>query len=501
MTSKFTAAELKRFRAFLDAALDREEHGPSSDDKDALRRQLWGEIRAHLGVNGMTTGLPHLDQLVEDIFQGKSNVSLQGPVVILPAAPGVPSAASPVVTPSVASSVPRAAAPSRPPSKSSGKRPATSSKKSSKRKASAGDTAPKSSAKKLRSSQKLTLPSYDYAKLIDVNPNAPRVVRTAIAIVLHKAEEAGKVPWRLAYPWSGRPLWYDPAENQDIHRAHWRFWMTHRRAFWEWAFHAPLETTSAQSNRRKLKMRASHARLTFTSLCIETWGFYSFLEKLEKRPEMFWLGGQPGKSPRGGRQPQGPIAEDLVVLHDKDRARYEATLENALNPAKIDAYGYPQVLSFLEFTDAINPKVIAKNRLSMTALARIRQDLTSGTKLKTSWIINPYVDPWKTLIDYGGVKQRQLDVMAQIADRTYELPAIDPPSQRERDREDWSDLEDAEKDDDQAASSSVGTGTSAQDDDEDADEDDEDGEDKGGGVVDEEDNEGDGNDSRNVRVL
>ncbi|ETO59660.1 hypothetical protein F444_22032 [Phytophthora nicotianae P1976] len=99
---------------------------------------------------------------------------------------------------------------------------------------------------------------------------------------------------------------------------------------------------------------------------------------------MFWLGGQPGKSPRGGRQPQGPIAEDLAVLHDKDQARYKATLENALNPAKVDAYGYPQVLSFLEFTKALNPKAIAKNRLSMTALARIRQDLTSKTKLKTS---------------------------------------------------------------------------------------------------------------------
>ncbi|ETP28895.1 hypothetical protein F442_21882 [Phytophthora nicotianae P10297] len=143
---------------------------------------------------------------------------------------------------------------------------------------------------------------------------------------------------------------------------------------------------------------------------------------------MFWLGGQPGKSPRGGRQPQGPIAEDLAVLHDKDQARYEATLENALNPAKVDAYGYPQVLSFLEFTKALNPKAIAKNRLSMTALARIRQDLTSKTKLKTS---------------NNGVKQRQLDVMAQMADRTYELPSVNPPTQKELDREDWSDFEDA----------------------------------------------------------
>ncbi|ETP05185.1 hypothetical protein F441_18167 [Phytophthora nicotianae CJ01A1] len=52
--------------------------------------------------------------------------------------------------------------------------------------------------------------------------------------------------------------------------------------------------------------------------------------------------GQPGKSPRGGRQPQGPIAEDFAVLNDKDKARYEATFENALDTAKVDAYGYPQ---------------------------------------------------------------------------------------------------------------------------------------------------------------
>ncbi|ETK88175.1 hypothetical protein L915_07546 [Phytophthora nicotianae] len=462
MTTKFTAAELKRFRAFLDAAIDREEHGSSSDDADALKRQFWGEIRVLLGVNGMSTGLPHLDQLVKDVLQGKANVGLQGPVVILPAAPGVPSAAPPVMTQPASPGVPSIASSDVPSTKSSGKKPAKSSKKSAKRKASTSDTVTKSPAKKPRAAQTLTLPFFDYAKLLEVNPKASRVVHTTIAIVPHKAEEAGKVPWRLAYPWSGRPLWYDPPENQDIHRAYWRFLMTHRRAFWEWAFYAPLETTSAQSNRRKLNMRASHARLSFTSLCIETWGFYVFLEKLEKRPEMFWLGGQPDKSPRGGRQPQGPIAEDLAVLHDKDPARYEVTLENALNPAKVYAFGCPQVLSFLEFTEALNPKAIAKSRPSMTALARIRQDLTSGTKLKTSWIINPNADPWKALTSYSGVKQRRLEVMTQIADRAYELPSVDPPSQRERDRDDWSDFEDADNDDDQAVSSSAGAGTPAQ---------------------------------------
>ncbi|ETI29893.1 hypothetical protein F443_22992 [Phytophthora nicotianae P1569] len=327
----------------------------------------------------MSAGLQHLDQLVEDIILGKSNVSLQGPVVILPAAPGVPSAA-----PAAALST-----------KASSKKPATSSKKTSKRKASADNTATKSSAKKPRSTKKLTastLPSYDFAKLLEVNPNAPRVVRTAIAIVPHK----------------------------------------------------------------------------------------------------------PSKSPRGGRQPQGPIAEDLAVLHDKEQARYEATLENALNPAKGDPYGYPQVLSFLEFTEALNPKAIAKNRLSMTALARIRQDLTSGTKLKTSWITNQNAEPWKTLISNNGVKQRQLDVMAQMADRTYELPSVNPPTQKELDREDWSDFEDTGNDDDQTASSSAGAGTPAQGDNEDADEE---REDNGDEVDEEEEDGGNQSDTQNVTVL
>ncbi|ETL77521.1 hypothetical protein L917_21538 [Phytophthora nicotianae] len=70
MTTKFTTSELKRFRPFLDAAIDREEHDPSCDDANALNRKHWVELRTHLGVNGMSTGLQHLDQVIEDILQG-----------------------------------------------------------------------------------------------------------------------------------------------------------------------------------------------------------------------------------------------------------------------------------------------------------------------------------------------------------------------------------------------------------------------------------------------
>ncbi|ETL94762.1 hypothetical protein L917_07347 [Phytophthora nicotianae] len=275
MTTKFTTAELKRFRAFLEAAIDREEHGPSSDDADALKRQFWGEIRVLLGVNGMSTGLPHLDQLVEDVLQGKANAGLQGPIVILPAARGFPSAAPPVMTQSASPSVPGPASSNLLSNKSSGKKPAKSSKKPAKRKASTGDTGTKSSAKKPRAAQELTLPSFDYAKLLEVNPNAPRVVRTAIAIVLHKAEEA--------------------------------------------VFASRRGASTRSSRGRRSVLKCSGSEVSPANLHAEV------------------------------DSPKDLFDEDLAVLHDKDPARYEATLENALNPAKVDAFGYPQVLSFRTF--------------------------------------------------------------------------------------------------------------------------------------------------------
>lgn len=106
----------------------------------------------------------------------------------------------------------------------------------------------------------------------------------------------------------------------------------------------PLEPGMAQSNRRKLKMRAIQARFAFTSTCIETWGLYTFMEKLEKHPEMFWLGGQPGRFSREARKHDGPGAYDLAVLREKSQKRYDATLENALDPDKVD--GRLRILKF-----------------------------------------------------------------------------------------------------------------------------------------------------------
>ncbi|KAG3088110.1 hypothetical protein PI124_g17142 [Phytophthora idaei] len=128
------------------------------------------------------------------------------------------------------------------------------------------------------------VPSAAFATPLDVNANAPKYVRAADAAVLAKAEAAGKKPWRLAYPWHSFALWYDPDKFRHVHRARWRCWMSNRRAFWEWAFHVPLEAKTSQGNRCKLKLRTVQARLVFTSFCIETWGFFASLEIPDQHP-------------------------------------------------------------------------------------------------------------------------------------------------------------------------------------------------------------------------
>ncbi|EEY62936.1 uncharacterized protein PITG_23021 [Phytophthora infestans T30-4] len=215
--------------------------------------------------------------------------------------------------------------------------------------------------------------------------------------------------------------------------------MTHRRAFWEWALHAPLVTAAAMPQRRKLKMRAVQARWAFTSICIETWGFYAFLEMLEKRPEMYWLGGQPGRATRHGRPYNGPIAEDLATLKQKDKERYGATLENALDPSNIDTYGYPSMRSLFESTDALNPDADEKSRLSLAALARVRRDTMSSTKPNVTWAGEKNEEPWQALVNNHAVKLAQDDIMAQITAGTYEVPTVRPPSGAERRRDEWSD--------------------------------------------------------------
>ncbi|EEY67229.1 uncharacterized protein PITG_04192 [Phytophthora infestans T30-4] len=395
----------------------------------------------------MSSGLQFLDQLAEDILNGRTDASLQGTVVALPApsdsAPSSGSATASTTSSGKQSKSPFKRTPKSPKSPARGKR-----------KSSGDDSTSTSSAKKDRVVSKLkksNVPSSEFGHLLDVSRTAPAPVRRVIAAILAKAEALGKKPWRLAYPWTGRPMWYDPIKFSQVYRAHWRFCITHRRAFWEWALHAPLATAAAMTQRRKLKMRAVQSRWAFTCLCIETWGFYAFLERLEKRPEMYWIGGQPGRATRDGRPYNGFIAEDLATLKQKDKERYDATLENALDPSTIDTYGYPSMRSLFESTDALSPAADEKSRLSLAALARARRDIMSSTKPNVTGAGEANEKPWQTLVNDHAVKPARDDIMAQINAGTYEVPAVRPPSSTERRRDEWSEFEDEGEDEEKEA--------------------------------------------------
>ncbi|EEY63262.1 uncharacterized protein PITG_15498 [Phytophthora infestans T30-4] len=325
----------------------------------------------------MSLGLQLLDQLAEDILNGRPSASLQGTVEALPAPPDIaPSSGSSSVSTTSSSKQ------SKSPSKKSSKSPKSPAR--GKRKASSDDPAPQAFTKKVctvSKPKKPHIPSNEFGHLLDVNQAAPAPVRCAIAAVLAKAEALGKKPWRLAFPWTGRPIWYDPIKFCHVYRAHRRFWMTHRRAFWEWDLHAPLATAAAMTQRQ----------------------------------------------------------------------RYDATLANALDPSTIDTYGYPDLRSLLESSDALNPAADEKNRLSIASLDRVRRDTMSCTRPSTTWAGDKNKEPWMSLINSHTVKLAQDDIMAQLAAGTYKVPTTRPPSSMERHRDDWSELGDECEDEENEA--------------------------------------------------
>ncbi|KAI9996266.1 hypothetical protein PInf_013649 [Phytophthora infestans] len=286
------------------------------------------------------------------------------------------------------------------------------------------DSATRSPAKKRRSSGKgkkvACAPAEDFSELLESSAKASVPVRKAILVALSKAVDVGKKPWCLAFPWSSRTLFYDPKQYRHVIRAPWRFWMVNRRAFWGWAFHTPLEPGTAQSNRRKLKMRAIQDQFAFTSSCIKTWGLYAFMEKLDKHPETFLLEprefkhhtrtrGQSGRFSREARKYDEPVSANLAVLRNKGR-----------------------------------------KKLSIAALTRIRKDIMSSVLPKHTWVGDRGIDPWKAIVNSYKVKQVQYLITAQIIEGSYELPCVSAPTRAEVEREDWSDFEDGKEDGDAA---------------------------------------------------
>ncbi|OWY93037.1 hypothetical protein PHMEG_00037711 [Phytophthora megakarya] len=245
--------------------------------------------------------------------------------------------------------------------------------------------------------------------------------------VLKKSLKQGKVPWRLAYPWQGQILFYDPAEFPSVYLGHWRFWNTNREIFWRSIFQVPLDGTQAATNRRHDKYKANAAREKDHSLC--------------------WMGRIPGFGLRESKTlVEGLPTEDLVALQKSDATRYTHILGQALVPELLDRYGFQSVLEILIHAVAFDTTKDPKNRLSGEALARICRDITSDERqhVPDLWVGGVSEEPWKSLKNDRRIQTRQLTMFAEIRAGNFKAPTVPQRKPREKNSPNFSDFEDDE---------------------------------------------------------
>ncbi|KAL3671890.1 hypothetical protein V7S43_002558 [Phytophthora oleae] len=94
--------------------------------------------------------------------------------------------------------------------------------------------------------------------------------------------------------------------------------------------------------------------------------------------DLFWFGRCPSKWLREASSDGDFFADDLDSLSRTDPLRYQFMIDHALLPNYIDEFGYTHVHFILKYGDAVNPTAKPKSRLSLEALARIREDIISN---------------------------------------------------------------------------------------------------------------------------
>ncbi|ETP07138.1 hypothetical protein F441_16541, partial [Phytophthora nicotianae CJ01A1] len=271
MTKKFTPQEIQEIKEYLNGLLDRDADDTASTDVDAIEAAFWERLQPRLFQNPHSSGADQLAKVVQATIDGDDSVGLTSTVLLIPA-----------VDPTVGAAAASAASSSS--SKSSKPR------KSHKREASATRNRAKASTKKLKTrsaSKSASQLQNPLPAVLQVSPTAKPEVHKDITAVLYRSLKLNSVPYRLALPWKGRQLFYDPREYPGVYRAHYRFWMSGRQLFWAWAFHAPLKDKAATDAGRKYKWKVVQARNNFLSLRIETFSFYYLLGRLDDSDELF----------------------------------------------------------------------------------------------------------------------------------------------------------------------------------------------------------------------
>ncbi|KAE9339108.1 hypothetical protein PF008_g11732 [Phytophthora fragariae] len=401
---------LARFQKCLDEEAKNEARD-QEQEAWITKTMFWSETRDLLAVNSLSSGLDILDDMAKALIDdtGRAAQALSGTVTILPhpSTQSVNTGATP--HPSFTSTSKKRPVPAKQAKGSAAqKHKASASPKSS----------PVASGTAL-----ITFP---------LALGLPKeFVRDLEGIFCHVAAVNLKA-WQRAYPWVNQHLFYDPVEDPDVYLDHWRFWHNCRAAFFEWAFHAPLRTDSDKVQRRKRKGHAVHQRLVFISLCIETWGYYKFLRRIEApgNGTLMWWGGQTGNTTKEANGYSCTPIQNLFKLFQKDKAAYHRKIHDAIKPFQIDKGGFTTITEMLEQTEAFNPALVEyEKRLSDKALARVAMDLTARHFVPAHWV--PSDDVWKALCNSDRIKPLQVKLTVQMRDAEYELPTVPPFNSKE----------------------------------------------------------------------
>ncbi|KAI9981834.1 hypothetical protein PInf_009613 [Phytophthora infestans] len=383
---------------------------------------FWLAMRDVLAINEGTVGMGILDEIAAAIIQGsgKASDALTGPVMILPS----PSRQHARGKPPQDSRFARVSLPAP-----QNARPGSGKKKTQ------GSQGTSSQGRKDRSS-----PPFDFPfELADRTP--PRV-RHDLEKIYQEAVLLGLEPFMLAFPWRGSVLWYSPFDFPLVHVAHWRFWNGNRARFWDWQLNAPPKNSCA---RRKAKMLALVARVRFLSVCIETWGYYGFLELFERctsRRRLMWMGGQPGRNTPDAKSYRGPVIDSLTRLFQHDQEGYVRRIRGALKPFGIDEGGFATMTELLFHTGALDPNSAkADSQLSDRALARVLHDVKSKAKHASHWVGDLSDGVWHALTHCPRLKKLEVKVARELRDGTLKAPRIAPFDSSEADQDGYASFE------------------------------------------------------------
>ncbi|EEY67595.1 uncharacterized protein PITG_18429 [Phytophthora infestans T30-4] len=292
-------------------------------------------------------------------------------------------------------------------------------------------------AKKKRTSKKAkSKPHFS----VDLPTGVDATIERNLERLVKISEGQGKTLPRMAFPWKGYRVWYDPKYHLEHDWKHWRFWMCFRLRFLPLALYPPSEYAAAH---RKLKASAFRARLQLLSAFFEEMGYCGMLTAFEDavHDNLMLLGGRAAKNASGADDDSNsPDQEDLGVLLKRYRRRYDQAIANALDPFEVGSSDYHSIPELLKTGQAIDPTRLKNLRLSDKALARIAMDVSGSNPPKESWVGNRNRGPWKEHLSDRSLRVTQVEVARLLTAGKPVIVHNDRPFQPSEQGEDDSDF-------------------------------------------------------------